>query len=114
MIILRWNEEITLITTDDPEKKTDDQGFKKDPIEIKTTVYANKRSVGSTEFYKADISGQYVRMKFDIHTEEYSGQTQAEHEGKRYHILRTYEAGNGDITELTLSELPGLGGGRYS
>lgn len=108
---MRWSEELTLISTTPPAERTDAQGFTSTPAETAVTVYANKKSVGYSEFYKADQSGQYVRYKFDVHTEEYTGQTLAEYEGKRYFILRTYEKGSGDITELTLSDLPGVGGG---
>ena len=107
---MRWSEELTLIATNAPEERTDAQGFTSPSVEKAVTVYANKKSVGYNEFYKADQSGQYVRFKFDVHTEEYTGQRLAEYEGKRYYVLRTYEQGNGDITELTLSDLPRGGG----
>lgn len=108
MVALHWADELTLITElpPDPQTKSDDDGFPVQLDEEKVPVYANKKSVGYSEYLKAAKAGLNLRLKFDIHTEEYSGQTLAEHDGKRYFVLRSYELENGEITELTLSDLP--------
>lgn len=102
---------MTLIATAPPTERVNEHGFPNEPSEVQRVVYANKKSVGYSEFYKAAKAGYATVMKFEVFTEEYSGQTLAEYAGKRYFILRTYEPENGDLTELTLSELPRGGRG---
>lgn len=103
---MRWSEELTLITTAPPAEKTDANGFTNPDVETALTVFANKKSVGYSEFYKAAQAGYAVELKFDVHTEEYTGQTLAEFEGKRYKVLRTYvDPKMGDTIELTLSDM---------
>ena len=80
--------------------------------ETRATVYANKKSVGYNEFFKAQMAGYTEQMKFDVFTAEYDGQTIAEYGGKRFKILRTYvdPKTNGEYIELTLSDLAERGG----
>lgn len=47
-----------------------------------------------------------MELKVDVYTEEYEGQQAAELNGKRYKVLKTYVNKSGEITELTLSDLP--------
>ena len=109
MIIMRWSDEITLISETipaDPVDATDENGF---PVTLegeRVTVFANKKSVGFNEFFTAKTAGFNEVLKFDVFTEEYDGQTLAEHNGKRYMIIRTYIDPNtgGEYTELTLSD----------
>lgn len=108
---MTWSDEVTLIAETPPAERVNARGFPNKPDEVATVVYANRKSVGYSEFYKAAQAGHAATMKFEVYTEEYSGQTLAEYAGKRYFILRTYETGNGELTELTLSELPR--GGRH-
>lgn len=108
---MRWGDEITLIALSDPPERVDANGVKKPKIETRTTVFGNRKPVGYSEFYKAELAGYQAEMKFDIYTEEYAGQQEAEYGGKRYRIIRTYESKNGEITELTLSDLKKKGGG---
>lgn len=61
---------------------------------------------GYSEFYKAAQAGFQVELKVDVYTEEYEGQQAAELDGKRYRVLKTYVNKSGEITELTLSDLP--------
>lgn len=102
---MRWSEEITLILLKPPDKPVNENGFRNEPVEIKTTVFCNVKSAGYSEFYKAAQSGYQVEKKVDIFTEEYEGQQAAELAGKRYRILKTYVSKSGEITELTLSDL---------
>lgn len=87
-----------------PEQEVDENGFTLEAQEQRTEVFANVRSAGMKEFYEAQLAGIDVRLKADVHTEEYDGQTAAEYDGKRYTITRTYQSDNGEITELTLSD----------
>jgi len=109
---MRWCDEITLITTIPPTEATNENGFSNPETETRKTVFANKKSVGYSEFYKAQQAGFTAELKFDVFTEEYEGQTMAEYGGKRYKILRTYVDPKtaGEITELTLSDLTERGG----
>ena len=82
----------------------DKNGFP-EPLEPgERTVYADRKSVGYSEFYKAQLAGYEVALKFDVHAAEYHGETLAEYGGKRYQVLRTY-AKDGDTLELTLSDV---------
>ena len=108
---MRWSDEITLIALSDPAERVNENGFKNPKAEVLTTVYANKKSVGYSEFYKAAQAGYQTEMKFDVLTEEYSGQELAEYNGKRYKILRMYnDPRRPDETELTLSDITQRGG----
>ena len=103
---MRWSDEITLLKpSTDPADNVNENGFAEDMPCTPRVVFCNKKSVGHSEFYKSRQQGQYVRFKFDIYTEEYDGERLAEYNGVRYTILRTYELNNGEITELTLSDI---------
>lgn len=106
-----WNDELTLIFEE--TEGTDAEGFPSNSIGESVTVFANKKSVGFKEFFEAKQAGFTEQMKFDVFTAEYSGQQIAEHEGTRYHVLRTYidPKGSGDEIELTLSDLKARGAG---
>lgn len=111
MIIIRWSEQITLIAPKYPNEteRTNEHGFPIETEEATITVFADKKSVGYSEFYKAEIAGHTVEMKFDIRAFEYNGETIAEYpvsSGKRYRILRTYLHNEGEMIELTLADLP--------
>ena len=69
-------------------------------------IVSNVKSAGYSEFYKAAQAGFQVELKVDVYTEEYEGQQAAELNGKRYRVLKTYVNKSGEITELTLSDLP--------
>jgi len=103
---MQWSDELILIR-EVGLIKTDEAGFTLPRDEEATTVYANRKSVGFKEFFEAKRTGYTEHAKFDIHTFEYTGQTLAECEGKRYKILRAYTdpKTSGEYTELTLSDL---------
>jgi hypothetical protein len=106
---MRWSEQLTLIALAEQDESTDANGFELPQEETRTTVYVNKKSVGCNEFYKANMAGISAEMKFDIRAADYTGQTIAEYpafSGKRYRIYRTYESKNGELVELSLSDLP--------
>lgn len=104
---MRWADEITLIAAADPapEDAVNANGFPVEREEVKTTVFGNVKSVGYSEFWKAANTGVQAELKADVYTEEYEGQRAVEIGGKRYKVLRTYMSKNGEITELTLTDL---------
>lgn len=108
---MQWGDELTLIAIIAPLEPTNENGFPNPPTETKSVVFANKKSVGYAEFYKAQQAGYSAEIKFDVYAEEYHGEQFAEHEGKRYKVLRTYLSKNGETVELTLSDLTERGNG---
>lgn len=107
---MRWSEQITLIALEEPEgSRTNEHGFPVMKPEAATTVFADMKSVGYSEFYKASQAGYTAELKFDVRALEYSGQKVVEYpvsSGTRYRVLRTYLHGNGEFIELTLVDLP--------
>ena len=104
-----WNDQITLIALTEPSPRTNEHGFPVKQKEAATTVFADKKSVGYSEFYKAEMAGHAAELKFDVHSFEYEEQQIVEYpvsSEKRYRVLRTYTHGNGEFTELTLVNLP--------
>jgi SPP1 family predicted phage head-tail adaptor len=67
------------------------------PIKVKTrekTVFANKGSLRSMEFYAATQSGfSREKMQFTILTLEYDSHNFVEYNSKTYQIIRSYEKG---------------------
>lgn len=108
MITLRWSDQIRLITFTEPEKRTNEHGFPSTQTETSSIVFANKKSVGYSEFYKAAQAGYNAEIKLDVYSSEYTGQQIAEYpvDGKRYRVLRSYVHTNGEFAELTLIDLP--------
>ena len=107
-------EQITLVALSEPSPRTNEHGFPVARTETATTVFADKKSVGFSEFYKAQQAGYTTELKFDVHSFEYEEQQIVEYpvsSGKRYRVLRTYTHGNGEFTELTLVNLPEAEGG---
>lgn len=92
-----WSDELTLISTNGGD------GWQNQKESGRRSVYANEISIGFSEFFQADQAGYRTAKKFEIHRAEYNGEPLAEHEGRRYKILRTYGTSR-DIIEITLSD----------
>ena len=106
---MRWGEQITLVALSEPSPRTNEHGFPVARTETATTVFADKKSVGFSEFYKAQQAGYTTELKFDVHSFEYEEQQIVEYpvsSGKRYRILRTYLHSEGEMIELTLADFP--------
>lgn len=91
------NEEIVLISTiieGDQEK------------EKRLKIYANAKSVRSSDFYQAGKLGFRPRVIFVAHKFEYAGQDTLEYNNQYYNIFRTYELKNEKI-ELHCEVLAG-------
>ncbi len=68
-----WRDQITLIALSEPSERTNEHGFPTRKPETATTVFADKKSVGYSEFYKAEMAGHAAEIKFDVYAMEYSG-----------------------------------------
>lgn len=67
-----------------------------DPVITETTtqVFCEVASIGQKEFYQAQAVGLQPEIKFILADYlDYSGQLYVEHDGVRYHVLRTYRTG---------------------
>ena len=53
---MRWGEQITLVALSEPSPRTNEHGFPVARTETATTVFADKKSVGFSEFYKAKFN----------------------------------------------------------
>lgn len=105
MRMAKWSDILTLIAVTAPAEETNENGFNAEPTEQTREVFANKKSVGYSEFYKSARAGYTTELKFDVYAHEYSGETLVEYGGKRYKVLRTYDSKSGEFTELTLTDL---------
>lgn len=91
----RWSDVLQLVSVVDG---TDTEGF---PAKVETVgpeLFANRKSAGSGEFYRAAQAGYTVDKVFEIREVEYSGERFLNYEQERFEILRTYE--RGEIIEL--------------
>ena len=102
----KWCGQITLITETEPEERTNENGFPNKPVESKSIVFCNKRSISQGEYYKAQQAGKKVEAKVEVHSVDYTGEVLVEFEGRRYSVLKTYEPDDSDVIELTLTDLP--------
>lgn len=82
-------------------KVTDGMGAEK--IVPSTTerreVYAEIKSIGQTEYYRAMAYDKIPDMKAVIHADEYADEPFLEYGGKTYNIEKNYK--NGERLELT-------------
>lgn len=99
-----WKDIVNLIYT---VKGKDADGFITE-TEVKTEVYANKKSVSRTEYYKAMEIGMQPECIFEMYSDDYklsehevSGKKRyadfIEHDGIKYTIGRTYEKTDGKL-----------------
>lgn len=66
-------------------------------------VYAECKSVTRTEFYSAMQAGVTAVVVFVINSLEYEGELKVEYKGKKYSVIRTYQA-NADDIELVCGD----------
>lgn len=78
--------------------EVDDDGFRHLTETGRNTVFANKKSVRSSEFYLAAQTGYSVDVMFDVRTYDYQGQNHLEFESTIYEVFRVYN--KGEFTEL--------------
>lgn len=92
---MRWGDTLDLITVSYTTNTIGDSVA----TESTTTVFANKKSVRSNEFYQAQAIGLKPEIMFEVKSLDYSGQESLRYDLKKYNIIRTYDK-NGEITEL--------------
>ena len=68
----------------------DENGFELS-IEVKTEVFADKKSIRSSEFYEAQKLGYKLSAMFVIKPYEYNNQEYIYYENQKYKIERIYE-----------------------
>jgi SPP1 family predicted phage head-tail adaptor len=68
-----------------------------------TEVWANVKSATRAEFYAANANGIDVTQMFEVHAEDWGGQTQVVYDGKTYDIIRAFQKGLG-VVVLTCSD----------
>lgn len=93
---MRVTDVLFLITE---EQTTDGYG---DPVITKTSrrIFCSVASIGQREFYQAAATGLKPEIKFIMADYlDYRGEKLVEHDGKIYHVLRTFR--NGQELELT-------------
>lgn len=67
-------------------------------------IFAEKKSIGASEFYQAHSEGLKPEFKFIIHPSEYNRKTDGPHikyDGEQFKIIRTYEV-NQETLEITV------------
>ena len=71
--------------------------------EIARQVFADKKSVRSTEFYQAHAVGLKPEVNLIIRQVDYNGESRLRLSGKVYDVLRTYSK-TGELLELTCAK----------
>ena len=100
-----WVDELTLIKETEGERRVNKNGFAEQPEESRRTVFANKKSVGYSEYFKSQQTGKVVEAKYEVHKADYEGEDTVEDAGrKRFFVLKTYDIDD-DTIELTLTDL---------
>lgn len=100
-----WVDELTFIKKTEGESRVNKNGFAEQPEESRRTIFANKKSVGYSEYFKSQQTGKVVEAKYDVHKADYEGEDTVEDmDGKRFFVLKTYDIDD-DTIELTLTDL---------
>lgn len=95
-----FSDVIELVSFD---TKVDDNGFEVN-TEIKTEVFADKKSIRSNEFYEAQKLGYKLSVMFVIKPYEYNAQEYIYYESNKYKVERTYEK-NTEELEIICSKV---------
>lgn len=96
---MMWREVIELI---EPITAPDGVGGYTE-TEIVRTVFADKKSIRSSEFYQAHAVGLKPELNLIIRQMEYNGESRVRWNGKVYDVLRTYSK-NDELIELTCAK----------
>lgn len=78
--------------------------------ETEKEVFAKVRSVTRAEFFEGGRNGLNPQFRFDVFMGDYSGETVAEYQGKRYAVYRVYHVENSDYLELYVERKGGTNG----
>lgn len=82
--------------------QVDDGGGGLTETETSRQVFANRKSVRSSEFYQAAAAGLKPEIVFEIRAVEYQDEPRLSYAGKVYQIIRTYSK-DGELLELVCS-----------
>ncbi|MEH7157471.1 phage head closure protein [Neobacillus drentensis] len=88
---MRPDTVIELLKTEDG---TNENGFGVLNILGRKTVFGEKYSIRSSEFYQASQSGYVLELMFQIYKLEYDSEKYLAYQSKIYKIIRTYEKNN--------------------
>lgn len=100
-----WVDELTFIKETEGESRVNKNGFAEQSEESRRTVFANKKSVGYSEYFKSQQTGKVVEAKYNVHKVDYEGEDTVEDaDGKRFFVFKTYDIDD-DTIELTLTDL---------
>lgn len=91
----RWSEVVDLIKV---TQGKDADGYPADIETVRENIYANKKSVRSSEFYQASQQGIRLSLMIEIRSIDYEEETDLKYNGRTYEIVRTYD--KGEIIEL--------------
>ncbi len=83
--------------------KKDADGYTVGKTKSESFVFAEKKSVTRSEFYAAMQAGVTATAVFVITALDYNNETEIEHNGKQYTVIRTYQPPGNDI-ELVCSD----------
>lgn len=86
----RWREVVDFVSVTDG---VNENGFPDDGEATRYGIFANKKSAGSGEFYRAAQAGFTVDKVFEVRIADYEQERFLIFEGERFEILRTYEKG---------------------
>lgn len=100
----QWLDEIILVKETEKTERVNDNGFENEQEESPRTVFCNRKSVGYSEYFKSEQAGKVVEAKVEVHKADYEGENTVELDGRRFFVLKTYDASD-DTIELTLTDL---------
>lgn len=93
---MSWDDQVTLIKTSYIKDEIGNQIEQQE----RQVVYCNKKSVGRSEFYSANVKDARPEILLEIHAFEYDGQRLVEFNGVVYRVLRDYSP-SFETVELT-------------
>lgn len=67
------------------------------------TVWANRKQATASEYYKAAAVGKKLTAVFEVHTEDYAGETLVRYAGRLYDVERSYQT-KPSLVELSCTD----------
>lgn len=94
-----YDNELTLLSY----KLTEDDIGNNIKVPVRNTILCKVKSIGSTEFYNAQVNSLKPEIKFIIHSFEYNGEKEVEFKGVKYQVIRNYDGDTVDRSDNSLS-----------
>lgn len=85
-----WSDVIQLVALVEGQ---DDQGFPDIVPGEPRQVFANKKSIGSQQYFLAKQSGVELSLMFEVRSVDYDGEERVVFEDKEHEVERTFEKG---------------------